>query len=348
LSKVTVSKVINNRPDIGQETKERVLAKIAELGYVPNPLARGLVTGRTGTLGIVVPDLSILFFSEIARSIESVAAKRGYCLLIGNSEEDPAKEWNHLKAFRQHRADGIFVASVLSVGQGESLDRLQKEGARMLLLDRIHPEVHCHQVGTDDEKVGWLATEHLIRLGHKRIAHLLGPSVSTAIGRMRGYQKALDEHGLALNPAWMVPCGFLQSEGYAAMQRLLERREPRVTAVFASNDPVAVGALQAIAEAGLRVPDDYAVVGAGDTVQADLLKVPLTSVGWDRGKMGKKAAELMLNQIESEHPLPPQRLVLEPLLLVRASCGELTGSGVAAPKPRRGRKSLRRQEAGCP
>ena len=196
---------------------------------------------------------------------------------------------------------------------------------RPLRSDRDdHRGIRCHRVLTDDERVGWIATSHLVSLGHRAVAHIAGPPIVHAKRREQGYRRALRDARLAVRSDYIAPAGFLERDGHDAMRRLLAVR-PRVTAVFAANDPTAIGAMKAIWEAGLRVPDDIAVVGAGDIAHGDVLRVPLTTVSWSRQEMGTRAAELILEQIEGRRALKFQRVIVPPTLVVRASSGAAPG-----------------------
>jgi LacI family transcriptional regulator len=173
---------------------------------------------------------------------------------------------------------------------------------------------------TDDERVGVLATTHLVELGRKAIAHIGGPNIVHAKRREKGWREALKSKGVKIDPDWFVEGGFMESDGYRATKRLLTVR-PRIDAIFAANDPAAIGAMKAIWEAGLKVPDDIAVVGVGDIAHGDLLKVPLTTVSWSRKDQGLNAAELLLNGLDSEEKDAPRRVIIPPRLVVRESSG---------------------------
>jgi len=321
VSITTVSKVLNNQPDIGAATRARVLKKVEELGYRPNAVARSLTLRRTNTLGIVIPDLMHSFFVEIVAGIESVVSARGYALLLCSSGEDAQKERRELEALRQRQVDGLVFASAHATGNEDLLTQLIDAGKSLVMIDRDdHQDIQCHRVLTDDERVGWLAASHLASLGHRAIAHIAGPPILHAKRRERGYRQALREGRIAVRPEWIARAGFLERDGFRAMQKLLAV-QPRITAVFAANDPTAIGAMKAIWEAGLRVPEDIAVVGAGDVAHADVLRVPLTTVSWSRQEMGMRAAELILGQIEGRRPRTFQRAVIPPRLVVRESCG---------------------------
>jgi len=190
-----------------------------------------------------------------------------------------------------------------------------------VMIDRDdHPGVKCHRVLTDDERVGHLATDHLLDLGRRAIAHIGGPAIVHAKRREKGWRDALRARDIKAPDEWIVRGGFMESEGYQAMKRLLDVR-PKIDAVFAANDPSAIGAMKAIWEAGLRVPDDIAVVGVGDIALGDLLRVPLTTVGWSRTDQGRHAAELMLNSLDEDNDAEPQRIIIPPRLIARASSG---------------------------
>jgi LacI family transcriptional regulator len=321
VSITTVSKVLNNRADISEATRTRVLAKVEELGYQRNAVARSLSLRRSHTLGIVIPDLMHSFFVEIIAGIEPVASVRGYGLLLCSSSEDPGKEQSELEMLRSRQVDGIVLASAHGSGTTELLQQLTKQGTTLVMIDRDdHPSVKCHRVLTDDERVGQLATSHLLELGRRAIAHIGGPAIVHAKRREKGWRDALRARGIKAAEEWIVRGGFMESEGYRAMKRLLTVR-PRIDAVFAANDPSAIGAMKAIWEAGLRVPEDIAVVGVGDIALGDLLRVPLTTVGWSRMDQGRHAAELLLNGLEDDTGAEPQRVVIPPRLIVRESSG---------------------------
>src|SRR5205814_85653 len=203
-------------------------------------------------------------------------------------------------------------------GNTDILQQLVTRGTTVVMIDRDdHPSVKCHRVITDDKQVGELATSHLLDVGRRAIAHIAGPPIVHAKRRERGWREALGARGISPGDHWRAAGGFMESDGYRAMKGLLTVR-PRIDAVFAANDPAAIGAMKAIWEAGLRVPDDIAVVGVGDIALGDLLRVPLTTVGWSRQAQGRHAAELLLNGLDREAD-PPRRIVVPPRLVVRQS-----------------------------
>lgn len=225
---------------------------------------------------------------------------------------------------RQRQVDGIVLGSVNAAGNTDLLQQLASLGIGLVMIDRDdHQDVPCDRVVTDDEEVGRLATAHLLAQGRRAIGHITGAAVVHARRRASGYRAALRAAGVKVQADWIARGGFKESDGYQAMQKLLAApKASRVDAVFATNDPSAIGAMKAIWDAGLRIPDDIAVVGAGDIALGDMLRVPLTTVSWSREDQGKTAAGLLLERIEGEArgvPAPPRRMVIPPRLVVRRS-----------------------------
>lgn len=326
VSVVTVSKVLRNHSDISGETRDRVLKRMKELNYQPNLAARALVTGRTFSMGLVVPDLVHPFFSEVAKGISRVLRERGYSLLIASSEEDPALERQEIEQLLARRVDTLLVAS--TQWTVESFRQAEEHRTPYVLLDRRFTGLLANFVGVDDEAVGILATEHLIQAGCTRIAHIRGPETSTAIGRLEGYRRALAKVDRAPLPGFVVSGRTFDDRGdvsgYEVMKKLLALK-PRPDGVFCYNDPIALGALKAIFEAGIRAPEDIAVVGCGNLNYSEMLRVPLSSVDQQSARIGEAAATLALELIGAKTPPRPRCILLEPKLVVRASSNRSQG-----------------------
>src|SRR5689334_6945665 len=318
VSKMTVSRAINNHPEISSETRARILATAQKMNYRPNQFARALMTKQSHLIGIVVPDLMHSYFAEICRGVEAHARPAGYQNLICSTDEEPRKEMDEIEALLS-RTDGLIVASALSAGEAKFYKRLICEGAKIVLIDRLPEGLRCSAVTTDDVQVGKLATEHLIKLGHRKIGHLRGPDVSTALKRCHGYREALSK--AKLKPL-VHDCGFTETDGYAAMQKWIASRD-LPSAIFAGNDPAAIGAMAAANEAGLKVPDDVAFVGAGSIHYGDMLHVPLTTVSWSKAEMGQAAARLLLELIDGKKK--NRTVIVPPELLIRQSSGQIRG-----------------------
>ncbi len=333
LSVVTVSKVLRDHPDIGAETRKRVLKRMRELNYQPNLAARSLVTGRTWTLGLVVPDLLHPFFAEIAKAITVGTRRKGYSLLISSSDEDPDLEAQEIKQLLARRVDVILVASAQT--STASFRLIEAEKTPYILIDRRLKELNANFVGVDDEAVGFMATSHLAEQGCQRIAHIRGPEVSTAVGRLAGYKRGLQSYGMTLEPEHVVSLGASgdhrgEKGGHDAARRLLST-DPRPDGIFCFNDPSALGAMRAILEEGLRIPEDVAVVGCGNLSFSDFLRVPLSSVDQGSESIGNCAADLALRLAHRKTPAKPRTELISPRLVVRASSRRLGHSHSAHP-----------------
>jgi len=320
VSVVTVSKVLRNHSDISEETRARVLRRIKELHYRPNLAARALVTGRSYTVGLIVPDLVHPFFAEVAKGLSRVLRKKGYSVVISSSEEDVELELQELDQLLSRRVDALLIASAQVTP--ESFSRIDEQQIPYVLIDRRFDNLEANFVGVDDVEAGRLAVEHLIEQGCRRIAHIRGPEVSTAIGRVQGYRDALAAHRIATRAEYLVrPTrgdDAADTSGYEAMRQLLALT-PRPDAVFCYNDPIAMGAMKSILEAGLHVPQDIAVVGCGNVNYAELLRIPLTSIDQNSAAIGERAARTALSLIEAKTPPRPRATLLKPTLVVRDS-----------------------------
>jgi len=324
VSVVTVSKVLRNHSDIGAETRERVLKRMKELNYQPNLAARALVTGKTYSIGLVVPDLTHPFFSQVAKGLTRVLRKKGYGLLIACSEEDPQLERQEIESLLSRRVDALVIAS--AQWTVESFRHIEERQTPYVLIDRSFLGLAANFVGIDDTGAGAMATEHLIEAGCKRVAHIRGTDISTAMGRLEGYRQALARHNRRVVPEYVVSAGQddAGSEvwGYKAMKKLLALKE-RPDGVFCYNDPMALGAMEAIHEAGLRIPEEIAVIGCGNLLYSEHLRVPLSSVDQNSIEMGERAARLALSLLEAGVPPRPKTILLESKLIPRTSSARL-------------------------
>ena len=320
VSVVTVSKVLRNHGDISSATRERVLKRVKELHYQPNWAARSLATGRTYMLGLVVPTMLHPFFAEVAKGVSGKIRRKGYTLLISSSEEDADLEEREIEHLVARQVDALIVASAQS--SARSFRHIEARKVPYVLIDRKLEGLNANYVGVDDTAIGALATEHLFEQGCRRMAHIRGPELSTGTGRLEGYGRVLARHGLEFNPAYVVSCirfdEYSDSSGYTAMRKLLGV-ESCPDGVFCFNDPVAIGAMKAILEAGLRIPEDIALVGAGNSPWAGMLRVPLSSIDQGSLVVGEQAAALALRLIKSKNLSRPRIIQLPVKLMARAS-----------------------------
>jgi len=319
---MTVSRAINNHPEISRQTRDRVLAAAQKMNYRPNQFARALTSKHSYLIGIVVPDLMHSYFAEICRGVESQARPAGYQNLICSTDEEARKELDEIEALWT-RTDGLIVASALTASEAKPYRKLVTEGGKIVLIDRLLDGLRCPAVTTDDVQVGILATEHLIKFGHKKIGHLRGTSASTSQGRVEGYKQAMAKARLRVDRSMVHECGFTESDGREAMSDWIATGN-LPSAIFAANDPAAIGAMAALNDAGFDVPNDVAIVGAGNIHYGDMLRVPLTTVSWSTAAMGQAAAELLLELIDGQKAgAKSRRVTIPPALVVRRSCGAL-------------------------
>lgn len=318
VSVVTVSKVLRNDGKISAATRKRVLRKAKALNYQMNWVARSLVTRKTYTLGLLLPNFTHPFFGEIAKNVAATVRPHGYHVIISYFEEDPDLEVQETESLLSRQVDGLIIASAQPPNRVELFEQIQQRKVPFVLIDRPVKGVSASFVGADNEAIGRIATEHLISQGCSRIAHLQGTGTGNAAGRSEGYRQALMKHGMRAQPMYIVAGGYGDNTGYEGMRQLL-RRQPLPDGVFCYNDPVAIGAMKAIREAGLDVPRDIAVIGAGNVYYSGLLAVPLSTVDQGTSQIGKVAADLLLRQIGSKGPLRSNKIMLTSKLVVRAS-----------------------------
>lgn len=319
ISVVTVSKVLRKHPDISPETRQRVLQRMKELNYRPNLAARALVTGRTRAIGLVVPDLVHPFFGQVAKALAGVLRGKGYCLVLSSSDDDPELEQEEIDQLLARRVDVLVVATAQRTA--ETFRYIHEQKTPLVLIDRKIDGLPAHFVGVDDIQAGRIATEHLLDVGCRNLAHIGGPDVSTAAGRALGYREVLARCNIKERPDTVIMRAHGDDAGnhtgYIAMKRLLEMK-PRPDGVFCYNDPTAMGAMKAVLEAGLDVPHDVAIVGCGNVTYADFMRVPLTSIDQQTDQIGERAAKLALRILEHA-PSSPKQIVLQPQLVARAS-----------------------------
>jgi LacI family transcriptional regulator len=317
VSVMTVSKVVRGCADVGEETRTRVLARVKELNYQPNWVARSLAARRTFIIGLIVPDLMHSFFAEISKALAAAARPSGYDVVICNSEENAELEATEVERLLGRQVDGLVLASAQHSAAAPLFARLEARGLPYVLIDRRFSDLQASYVGADDEAIGRLATTHLIERGCRRIAHIAAQDRLPGIGRLKGYRAALAAADLPLEDSWIAHATD-DATGYEAARKLLALT-PRPDAIFGYNDPTAAGAMKACLEAGLRIPQDIKVIGVGNVHYSDLLRVPLSTVDQGSDTIGQQAADILLKAIGSKRRRPPRTIILEPKLIARES-----------------------------
>ncbi|MCC7353110.1 MAG: LacI family DNA-binding transcriptional regulator [Anaerolineae bacterium] len=318
VSQTTVSRVLNNKDEITAETRARVIRAIEQLGYVPNPIARGLVTNHTAMIGFVVSDITNPFLADVARGILHTAASHHYSLSIFMTENEPQREVQAIRFLISRRVDGLIVTPRESDEGNRLILNMAAHGHPFVLIGRhvSHPRVST--VSTSTAAGAYKATSYLLSLGHRRIAHIqASPRMGYGRGKLRGYTEALQEYGLQVDPDLIVASDFSIEDGQRASERLLRLSTPP-TAIFATNDLTAIGAIMAIEAAGLRIPEDLSVVGFDDIIFARSTRPPLTTVSQPALKIGEAAAETLLQMIRTPN-MPTQEMILDCDLVIRQS-----------------------------
>lgn len=318
-STAVVSYVVNGGPrSVAQHTRDRVNAAIKELGYRPNGLARALRANRTLVLGLLVPDATNPFFAQFAKAVEDVAFSQGFTLLFGNASDDPVREAFYLKSFSEQQIDGLLL---MSVGGGtKSFEELDRLHSRLVVVDRLLPDREATTLIVDNEGGGFLATNHLIGHGHRIIGCITGSSdLTPSADRHRGWTRALLEAGIEPEPSLFIRSDLDQLGGYEATRALLEH-ENRPTAIFVSTDIQAIGALRAVADAGLSVPEDVAIVSFDGIVESSYTVPGLTTVAQPIEELGRTSMARLIELVRNPDASTTHE-VLPVKLIVRGSCG---------------------------
>ena len=316
----TVSKALSNHPDISIATKHRVLSAAKKLDYHPNSIAKNLKKQGTFTLGVIVPSIKNDFFSAVISGIEEVAYGRGFNTVVCQSNENSDREAVHVGTLISNRVAGVLVSVAQTTKSGVHFNALGKQGIPLVFFDRVCDDVEADKVVVDDYDGAVQAVRHLIKSGYKRIAHLAGPT-NTSIGRdrCRGYMDELERNGIPIDHDMITYGGLQEEDGAAAMRNILSNGK-KPDAIFAANDPVALGAYEEIKRNGLRIPQDMALIGFGNIKLSSYLDPPLTTVSQFPYELGRTAASVLLRRIEnSEHEMSPAVEVIKTELILRKS-----------------------------
>jgi DNA-binding LacI/PurR family transcriptional regulator len=312
----TVSRVVNQQGEISERTRLRVQAVIDELGYRPNTLARGLVSGRTQSVGMVIPRITDPFFPDVVLGVESVAQKAGYSVILCNASGDRDQELRYVEVLEGKRVDGIILCG--SVLLEEQLNQVAAEHCIAVLTS--HRPRGAAVVSVAEQEAFEKVTTHLIQLGHREIGHIPVSPKTSQYWRLNGYHAALHKHGITPQARWVCPTDDITIEaGQQAAQQLLQQA-PEVTAISCYNDLIAVGVLEACAGLGRRVPEEIAVTGFDDIALASLVRPKLTTVRMPRYRLGEELMTGLLRRIRDGCD-EDERTVIELELIVRESCG---------------------------
>jgi len=326
ISPSTVSRALKDHPDISPETKKAVNQLATKLNYQPNIVALNLRQSKTNTIGVIIPEIVHFFFSTIISGIEDVAYRAGYNVILTQSNESQAREMTDIKALFNSRVDGMLISVSRETTDFDHIESILAKGLPIVFFDRVYKNAQLSKVIVDDFTGAKDATLHLIEQGCKRIAHIEGPpNLDISKERLEGYKEALADHGIKFQEELIAVCpsGTIE-DGKEAALKLLELKK-RPDAIFASNDPSAMGAMQAVKAKGLKIPEDVAVVGFSNWLFSALMEPSLTTVDQPGFEMGQEAAKLLIRQIEKkdkdkeETEILPETKVLKTRLIVRDS-----------------------------
>lgn len=316
VSVTTVSRVLNNKPDVGDQTRTKILKLIEELNYKPNSVARGLVMQKTHTIGLIIPDISNPFFPQVARAIEDKAQKSGYSIIFFNTDNHLEKEKKAVELFKSKQVDGLIVS--LSLGNEEILKELKAANYPVVQIDRSVLSNSYPLVSIDNKNSAYQMVEYMLKKGYKKIAHITGDlKTTTARDRLAGYKKALNDYQVEINEDYIIKGDYTQQLAFEAMQTLLKLKEPP-TAVFAANDLSAAGVYKALFAAGLNIPADIAVAGHDDIDIASLLRPELTTMRQPKYSLGEKAVSVLLKMIDN-YEAEVEAQILKTKLVIRES-----------------------------
>lgn len=327
----TVSQILNgNQHYVGADKRERVLRAVEELRYRPNAIARSMVKQRTATVGMIFTSVLDNLFIRIVESVEAILRPEGYTIFLANTP-DIENELQVVEALKARQVDGFIFMSTTSISESAHLLRLKEEGIPLVVINRhLPPDCDVNQINLNDREAGYLATRHLLNLGHTSIAMIGGPRPGempywqSSTDREEGWQQALAEHGIAAEQNWLLNGGYTFEGGYAATVQMLRRAGSRSrlpTGLFVASDSMTVGALRALQYAGVRVPQDIALVSIGDTTYAPHMMPALTTLAHPLAEAGAIAARFLLEQVAASEPLQTRHLLLSFELRVRESCG---------------------------
>lgn len=321
----TVSRALSGGYGVHEATREKVIRVAARLSYRPNSMAKGLVTGQSSTIGLLISDIRNPFFAELARGAEDAAQKAGFQVFLCNSDLDPNKQMRYFQALRARRVDGIIMNSILNLGAAEQQELAEAE-IPVVLLNRPESQTCFSTVSVDNFQGGYLAGQHLCALGHRFIGHITGPrSHGNLSQRWKGFLKACEAHEGQIEPTILY--GEQSFDGGSDLTKKLFDRHPSVTAIFAGNDIMAFGALCALTEMGLKVPDDVSLIGFDDLELARIVTPPLTTIQQPKYEIGRAAVQILL----ARNNVPEHR-VFGVSLVERKSCRTLRSSEPRLPQ----------------
>lgn len=323
VSTATVSRVLNNKPYISKEIKEKVMFIIKQTGYRPNLNAKSLASQQTFTIGVIVPNIANPYFAEITQWLEFFADKNDYDIILVDTRNNPQKEKRIFDMFRQKRVDGIIIASLLKKESEIVIYEFLKNKYPIVLIDRHFESIITDYVVNDNELGGYMATKHLIELGHKKITFLCRSLEEYAVKlRYKGYLKALQEYNLPIKEEYLIESNIPLIEGGIKGAEIFANLKSNPTAIFAANDYMAIGAMKYLKEKCYKIPQDVSIVGFDNIELSQYIEPPLTTVTQNKMEMCKIAFEILLRKIENPEK-DFEQVVIPPKLIERKTTTKL-------------------------
>jgi LacI family transcriptional regulator len=328
VSTATVSATLNRSAFVSPELQARVLAAVRELGYAPDAIARSLKQGRTRLIGLIVADITNPFFTELTQAIESAAQAEAYSVILCDTNQEFTKEREYIQLMRNYRVDGLILAPTGRLDDYNPADML---GIRMpvVLVDRTLSWLPFDSVALDNVRAAMMVTQYILERGHRRIGMIGGPEhLSAARERKEGYRAALEQYGIAYDDRLVCDGGFRQEDAFVACKEMLSRAD-HPTALFVANNHMLIGVMRAMAELGLKCPQDISTVSIDDFPWADAFSPRLTTVSQPAVEIGRAAVRLLLDRLLGKASPDPVHLVMQPTLIIRDSCIKYVASPFA-------------------
>lgn len=308
VSKSTVSRVLNEKGNVNEKTRRKILKVMKKMNYHPNSSARSLVTKKTHTIGLVVPNITDTFFLQFIKGAEDVGIKNEYNMMLVSSNWQVRDEWRYLRLLEEDRVDGILLISGRNISDSY-IEFLESEKTPIVIIDRVLEKNIIPTVNVDNVTGAYITTNYLLENGHRKIAFVMGPNnMQAALDRYEGYKNALYDYNIKLSNDLIYHGNFTKESGYQATQKIINDWDD-VTAIFYSNDGMALGGLKVFKEKGIIVPDDISIVGCDNIRELSFIDLPLTTLSQPRYKMGYTGMELLIKIIENNNNIYPEKIV---------------------------------------
>lgn len=328
MSVSTVSRAVNNKSNVNEKTRKKVLKALEEYNYIPNEIARSLQSRATNTIGVIIPDLSEVFFGQIIKGIDEVVSPKGYSIIVADSGESKIKEEKYLDMLFQRRVDALVLATVTP--KSKKVLRYLNHDIPVVFIDNLPViDQSIDAVMIDNMKASKMAVGHLLGLGHKDIAVIIGSiEETTGYDRLSGYKLALHDAGLEVNEKLIEYGNYKEDKGFECMQRLIEgRAENPFTAVYVTSEMMTFGAIKALKQSALRIPEDISLIGFDIHDKTGLVKPEITTMRQPEAMIGKQAGELLLKRLKETQENTEsirQRILLDPYLESKQSCRKIS------------------------